>query len=125
MNFDFGRDDWRGGSSYIFDHAQPGDGVFFFTNFGRIPFEYYKSVTHPTPEWPRTLEATESAGVSASDFQTRSLGELLANSASAGDRVWLVMLYDTDRNGKPGFATPILPYNGSLTRSPFVCLGAR
>jgi hypothetical protein len=42
--------------------------------------------------------------------------------------------FDTDQallrfvmrvDGKPSFTTPITPYNGSLTRSPFVCLGAR
>ena len=42
--------------------------------------------------------------------------------------------FDTDQallrfvmrvDGKPSFATPITPYNGSLTRSPFVCLGGR
>jgi HK97 family phage major capsid protein len=42
--------------------------------------------------------------------------------------------FDTDQallrfvmrvDGRPGFSTPINPYNGGLTRSPFVCLGAR
>lgn len=28
-------------------------------------------------------------------------------------------------DGKPGFTSPISPYNGGATRSPFVCLGAR
>ncbi len=105
MNFDLGRDDWRSATSFIFDHAQPGDGVFFFVNFGRIPFEYYKSIRHPSPEWPKSLEATENAGVSDRDFQTKSLGELLTDARPAGDRVWLVMLYDTNRDGTPGFAS--------------------
>jgi hypothetical protein len=28
-------------------------------------------------------------------------------------------------DGRPSFTTPIAPYNGSLTRSPFVALAAR
>jgi hypothetical protein len=28
-------------------------------------------------------------------------------------------------DGKPGFASPITPYNGGATRSPFIALGAR
>jgi HK97 family phage major capsid protein len=44
------------------------------------------------------------------------------------------VLFDSDEvsfrftmrvDGRPGFTSPITPYNGGLTRSPFVCLGAR
>lgn len=46
----------------------------------------------------------------------------------------LHVLFDSDQalfrftmrvDGKPGFSSPITPYNGAATRSPFVCLGAR
>jgi HK97 family phage major capsid protein len=44
------------------------------------------------------------------------------------------VLFDSDEvsfrftmriDGKPGFASPITPYNGGVTRSPFIALGAR
>jgi hypothetical protein len=102
-DFDVGRDDWRSASSYIFSHARPGDDVFFYLNFGRIPFEYYRSVAHPSPAWPKALDTT--AELSYRDFRFVNLGESLANSRPAGNRVWVVLLYDTDPDGKPNSAS--------------------
>ena len=104
-DFDIGRDDWRGATSYIFGHAQSGDGVFFHLNFGRIPFEYYKSLLRPLPSWPQPLDAADHASLTSSDFQFRNLGDSLQSARPAGDRVWLVLMYDTDPDGKPNRAS--------------------
>jgi hypothetical protein len=102
-DIDIEREDWRGATSFVFSRAQPGDDVFFFLNFGRIPFEYYRSIEHPLPEWPKSLDTT--AELSSSDFRFKNLGESLANSRPASNRVWIVLLYDTDPDGKPNRAS--------------------
>jgi mannosyltransferase len=105
--FEAGIDDWRSATSFIFQHAHPGDDIFFYLNFGRIPFEYYKSITSPTPLWPKSLDAPDDEALSYRDFQFKYLGESLANSRVAGDRVWLVFLYYTDPDGKPNRSATI------------------
>jgi mannosyltransferase len=104
-DFDIERDDWRAATSLIFDHAHPRDDVFFYLNFGRIPFEYYRSIRRPLPEWPRPLDVTDNTSLTHENFRFVNFGESLSKARPAGDRVWLVLLYDTDPDGKPNRAS--------------------
>jgi mannosyltransferase len=57
-DFDIGRNDVRSATSYILDHAQPGDGVIFYTLSIRFPYDYYAAHANagnkPDILWPGT-----------------------------------------------------------------------
>jgi mannosyltransferase len=61
----FGLEDWRTVSSYVFDQAQPGDGIFFYPDYGSIPFQYYRDHRKPLPEWPTPIASNPGAAESA------------------------------------------------------------
>jgi mannosyltransferase len=94
-------DGWSAASSYVFNQAQPGDGVYFYMSTGHIPFEYYRSQRHPTPMWPQPLDSTTGMTLTPSDFQFLPIAERLSDTQAAGDRVWLVLQYDTVLSGLP------------------------
>jgi hypothetical protein len=106
-DFDVERNDWPGATSYVFDHARPGDDAFFYLNLARIPFEFYRSQKQPPPEWPKALAAESSTGLTYSDFVFTNLGESLQGTRTAGDRVWLILLYDAAPDGKPNVASDV------------------
>ena len=106
-DFDINRDDWRAASSFIFDHAQPGDGVFYLNFFG-MPLEYYRSQRHPAPAWPQVLNSPDTPGLHYRDFLVTSLGERLRDARPAGKRVWLILeLYD-EPNVEPSRVNTVL-----------------
>ena len=88
-------------SARVFDHAQPGDGVFFFLNMGRIPFEFYRSRRIPAPRWPEAIGSRGGPNLDSRDFAFIYLGDALRDATPGGDRVWLVLVYDTDPDGEP------------------------
>jgi mannosyltransferase len=100
-DFDLDREDWRAATSYVLDRAQPGDGAFFYVNVGRLPFEFYRSLRHPSPRWPEALVVANGGDWAYRDSIFAYLGEELRDAQPAGDRVWLVLSYDNDSNGQP------------------------
>ena len=106
-DFDVGRNDWPGATSYVFDHAWPGDTAFFYLSFARVPFEFYRSQRQPPPEWPKALDGESSTGMTYRDFMFMNLGESLQGAGAAGDRVWLILMYDTSADGKPNMASDV------------------
>jgi mannosyltransferase len=100
-DFDTNRDDWLGATSFVFDRAQPHDGVFFFHRNGHVPFEFYRSQREFPQPWPEALQGQGSSEVTGHDFKYRGIDRELAASKPAGDRVWLVLNYDTDFFGNP------------------------
>ena len=100
-NMDTDPGDWRGATSFVFDRAQPGDGVFFFLNLGRIPFEFYRSRRNPPPRWPEDLDSTNGSNLNYRNFAFTYLGDEFRDARPAGDRVWLVLVYDSDPDGEP------------------------
>lgn len=104
-DFDVNRNDWGGATSFVFEHARPGDGVFFYLNFGRVPFEFYRSQHHPFPQWPEALESATGHELTYRNFVFTNLGEALSSARPAGDRVWLLLVYDTDPDGRPNKAS--------------------
>jgi hypothetical protein len=104
-DFDIGRNDWPGATSFIFDHAQPGDGIFFHLSFARVPFEFYRSQRKFPTRWPEPLNAESSTGLMYQDFMVMNLGDSLRDARPAGDRVWLVLTFDTETNGEPNRAS--------------------
>jgi hypothetical protein len=100
-DFDLNREDWRAATSYVLERALPGDGVFFYLNFARLPFEFYRSQMHPAPRWPEALVSVNGSDWGYRDSLFAYLGEELRDAQPAGDRVWLVLTLDTDSNGQP------------------------
>jgi mannosyltransferase len=96
QDFDLDRENWRQATSFVLDHAQPGDDIFFYAGAGRIPFEYYRSLRNPAPPWPRPLETQIIA-----DAMFGSEADSLRNVRPPGNRVWLVLSYYTNSSGIP------------------------
>ena len=101
QDFDLIRQDWRAATAFVLDHAQSGDGAFFYSSTGRMPFEYYRSERHPSPQWPEVLQSPGGLALTYRDYLYFDLDEALRDSRPAGNRVWLVLVYDTDSQGKP------------------------
>jgi mannosyltransferase len=97
--------DWRAASSYIFKRARPGDGIFFFFSFGRVPFEYYRSQTSPASIWPEALYAPGGPELQWKHFVFFPLAEVLADTRPAPKRVWIVFNHDGTSQGVPNRAS--------------------
>src|SRR6266436_424782 len=107
-DFDLDREDWRAATSYVLDRAQPEDGAFFYANFGRLPFDFYRSQRHPSPRWPDALVAANGKDWGYRDSLFAYLGEALQDAQPAGDRVWLVLSFNNSSNGEPNRETAML-----------------
>ena len=107
-DFDLDRDDWRTATSYVLDRSVPGDGVFFYANFGRLPFEYYRSQRKPAPARPEALVAANGSDWGYRDSLFAYLADEIQDAGPGGDRVWLVLDLNTDANGKPSRETEIV-----------------
>lgn len=101
QDFDLLREPWEQATSFVFENAQPGDGVFFYRNFVRVPFEFYRSQRKPVPVWPEALSSENGQVLTNKDFSFQFLGEELRDARPAKDRVWLVLDFDTDPDGRP------------------------
>jgi mannosyltransferase len=108
QDFDLERDDWRTATSNVLNHALPGDGAFFYQNFGRLPFEFYRSQQRPSPRWPEALVSANGADWAYRDSLFAYMGESLQDAGSGGDRVWLILDLDRGADGKPNMESTIL-----------------
>lgn len=108
QDFDLERDDWRGATSYVLSHALPGDGAFFYQNFGRLPFEFYRSQQHPSPRWPEALVSANGADWAYRDSLFAYMGEAIRDAGPGDDRVWLILDLDKGADGKPNMESTIL-----------------
>jgi hypothetical protein len=95
-DFDLERGDWRAATTFVLDHAQPGDSAVFYISAGRMPFEFYRSERHPTPVWPEV-------GQSVNGFTLNFPGTELrpTDSSPTQQRIWLVLEYATDPEIQP------------------------
>jgi mannosyltransferase len=99
-DFDLVRQDWRAAESYVYQHAQPGDSIYFYAGAGESPFEFYQRQRNPAPLWPKVLN---SPVVPNSNLIERELipGTDLRSLRPVGDRVWLVFLLPFNPYGAP------------------------
>ena len=103
------RDDWRTATSYVLDRALPGDGAFFYANFGRLPFEFYRSQkTAPLRPGREALVSANGADWGYRNSLFAYMADSIREAGSGSDRVWLVLDLDTDVNGKPNLQSTIL-----------------
>jgi mannosyltransferase len=101
-DFDMRRQDWRAVTSYVFDHAQPGDRILFYEPAGEAPFNYYSWIRKSASLRPKTLYADSAnnwIGLNPSDLKPEDLiripGTNLRAAPPAGKRIWLVLMYLT------------------------------
>ena len=88
-DFDIGRNDVRSATTYILDHAQPHDGVVFYTLSTRFPYDYY--ATHTTNGVkPDTLWPGSNSGVVWRDFMGVPAAARVPQFAQGRERIWLV-----------------------------------
>ena len=90
-DFDVGRDDWRGATQYVLSHAEPGDGIFFYSAPGRIPFEYYRTLLGHSARDPEVLYPYSGEQITYRDFLVKPLAEVLQNPPPDRRRVWLFL----------------------------------
>jgi mannosyltransferase len=104
-DFDIVREDWRSATSYILHHAETGDAI-FFSNYGRMPFEYYRSLQNPVPLAPAVLNNGGALGYR--EFLVLPVAESLRDAAPAPDRVWLLFFLYRSPSGEPEISTRML-----------------
>ena len=90
-DFDVGRDDWRSATQYVLSHAQPGDGIFFYTAPGRMPFEYYRTLSGHATGAPEVLYPSSGEHITYRDFLVTPLAEVLQDPPPDRKRVWLFL----------------------------------
>ena len=91
-DFDIIRGEWRTVFAYVFDHAQPGDGIVFYNPAAQTVFDFYGSQRKPVPAWPETLNPQNDQNEKFDPPPGMPALAELENSRPAGDRVWLVFL---------------------------------
>jgi len=99
-DFEMRRQDWRAVTSYVFEHAQPGDSIFFYHSGGEAPFAYYSWKQNSAPLRPKTLnEHWLKTGNSQDPFGPKPEdlvavpGTDLRAAPPAGSRVWFVSMF--------------------------------
>jgi mannosyltransferase len=99
--------DWPAATSYIFENAQPGDGIFFFLTLGRVTFEYYRSQRTPIPVWPDALYRSNESELELKDFLNLPLADVLSHTRPASERVWVVFIRDDPNGPRPSQASVV------------------
>jgi mannosyltransferase len=99
-DFEMRRTDWRTVNSYVFEHARPGDSIFFCEPAGEAPFGFYSRLQKPTSLTPKTLHAhwlEIERGLNPEDLKPEDLvaipGTNLRATPPIGSRVWLVIMW--------------------------------
>ncbi len=100
FDFDMRRQDWRAVTSYVLNHAQTGDSIFFCDPGGEAPFDYYSRQQKSASLTPMTLNEQwlkTGAGQNPSDPKREDLVAVLGTNLQAtppvGSRVWLVLMF--------------------------------
>jgi 4-amino-4-deoxy-L-arabinose transferase-like glycosyltransferase len=88
-DFDIGRNDVRSATAYILDHAQPHDGVVFYSLSTRFPYDYYAAHTNAAVK-PDTLWPGNNAGVGWRDFMGVPAAARVPDFAKGRERIWVV-----------------------------------
>jgi hypothetical protein len=99
-DFEMRGQDWRAVTSYVFDHSQPGDSIFFCEPAGEAPFGFYSRQQKSSSLRPKTLHAhwlEIERGLKPLDLEPEDLvavpGTNLRATPPAAGRVWLVIMW--------------------------------
>jgi mannosyltransferase len=105
QDLDIERDDWRSATHYLLEHAESGDALLFHVPMGRMPFEFYHSLTDPASTAPLVLYPRHGDRMTFLDFVEKPNGEELERSLPQHQRAWLVLTHAETRSGLPDSRT--------------------
>lgn len=88
-DFDIGRNDVRSATAYILDHAQPHDGIVFYSLSTRFPYDYYAAHTNAEVK-PDILYPGNNSGVGWRDFMGVPAAARVPTFAERHERMWVV-----------------------------------
>jgi mannosyltransferase len=91
VDIDITRGDWQDLFAYVYDHAQPGDGIVFYTPATQTVFDFYGAQRKPVPAWPQVLNPQDGDTEKFDPLPGMPPLAELKNSRPAGDRVWIVL----------------------------------
>jgi hypothetical protein len=93
-DFDIGREDFRDVTHFILSQSQPGDAVLFHQPIGRMPYEYYRSMT-PASAYPVVAYPAYGHDLTFRDFYAKHASDdLIRSLPSQYRRVWIVFTYN-------------------------------
>jgi mannosyltransferase len=90
-DFDLAREDFRGATRYILDHAQPGDRILFPSAVLRMPYEYYRSIYTGAASIPVVLFPSMGGRIVYRDFTAEIGPDLLTAVSGQSAPVWVLL----------------------------------
>jgi hypothetical protein len=90
-DFDLAREDFRGATRYILDHAQPGDRILFPSAILRMPYEYYRSIYPGPMPAPTVLYPSMGDHIVYRDFTAEIGPDLLTAVSGQSTPVWVFL----------------------------------
>jgi len=106
-DLDTGREDFRAATRYILAHSEPNDAILFHQPIGRMPFEYYRSLTAPA-SYPIVIYPAHAEGLTFKDFYAGPPPQsFLASVPSHYRRVWFVFTHN-ELNAGPDATTSFI-----------------
>lgn len=106
-DFDNERDDWRSASRYILQHAQPGDAILFHVPMGRMPYEYYLSLSK-RPTTPTVLYPYHGPRMTFLDFVEKPDYVHISGELPQYRRLWVVISHAETPSGLDHVAASLL-----------------
>ncbi|SRR5581483_8351509 len=93
-DIDIAREDFRNASEYVLGHAQGGDVLLFHQPIGRMPYEYYRSIT-AAAAYPTVIYPEHGEQLAYKDFYSgRAPESFLASVPAQYSRVWVMLTYN-------------------------------
>jgi mannosyltransferase len=99
QDLDIRRDDWRAAAHYLLDHAQPGDALLFHVPMGRMPYDFYHSLSGPALLAPDVLYPRHGDRITFLDFVEKPNDAELERLLPQHSRAWLVLTYARTQSG--------------------------
>ena len=101
QDIDIQRDDWRFATQYLLEHAKPGDALLFHVPMGRMPYEFYRSLSASGTAAPVVLYPHHAARITFLDFVEKPDYPQLERLLPQYQRVWLVLNHAEGPDGRP------------------------
>jgi len=101
QDIDIQRDEWRFATHYLLEHAQPGDALIFHVPMGRMPYEFYRSLSASGAAAPVVLYPHHADHITFLDFVEKPDYPQLEGLLPQYARVWLVLNHARGPEGGP------------------------
>lgn len=104
-DFEAEREDWRSVSHYVVENAQPGDVVFFDNAMGRMPYDYYVSLSPSQKTAPVVIYPGYGDRVDYRELMKKPGPDFIETVPPRYRRVWVVLIYNVTPTGAPDSTT--------------------